>query len=202
MKDRICSVHVPQVIHLDDNLHHRTVPAGQRQLRMPSQILKDRSAFGPKSPSSEQHQERPGAPKASGNPSFERSLEIERDKYKTLYGSLLTVYEQSRRDARAGEDLESEVKALRLQLLELHGAKDALEGHLATLLRRPPTSRTMGGPDSKVAGCVVCLDNAANLVCLPCKHLALCSGCSGRTNVDACPICRCKIDDRMEIFLP
>lgn len=202
MKDRACDACGPQVMHFGDELHHRTVPAEQ-QLRLPSHILKDRETLGAKASRSEQPSERPGALKTAGAGSYERSLEMDRDRYKTLYSSLLTVYEQSRSEAQVGEDLRSEVVALRLQLQEVNCAKEAVEGHMATLLRRPlPGARTMGGPDSKVAGCVVCLDSAANLVCLPCKHLALCSGCSLRTDVSTCPICRCLIDDRMEIFLP
>lgn len=200
MKDRISPECGAQVTYLLDDSRNRTVPAGQQQLRMPSRILQDREALGSQSLSSERPRKL-GSP-AAGDRTYERSLEIERDKYKTLYGSLLSVYEQSRRETQAGENLESEVVALRLQLQEIYGAKDALEGHLAALVRRPPTSQAMGGTDSKVAGCVVCLDNAANLVCLPCKHLALCSGCGGRTSVDECPICRCKLDDLMEVFLP
>ena len=34
--------------------------------------------------------------------------------------------------------------------------------------------------------CVICMDNLANLVCLPCKHLAICSLCNA---IAECPMC-------------
>ncbi|KAF4529644.1 hypothetical protein B566_EDAN017976 [Ephemera danica] len=40
--------------------------------------------------------------------------------------------------------------------------------------------------------CKVCLTNAADVLYLPCKHLASCRSC--KVHLDKCPICRSKCD--------
>eukprot|EP00439_Symbiodinium_sp_Y106_P039622 s2528_g4.t2 len=52
------------------------------------------------------------------------------------------------------------------------------------------------------ASCVICLDNLANLVTLPCKHLAMCTFCGFQEDLTECPICRTRIGEKMQIFTP
>jgi hypothetical protein len=56
--------------------------------------------------------------------------------------------------------------------------------------------------ESKQAMCVICLDHLSNIVCLPCKHLALCSYCARQPEVTDCPICRQKLEDKLQIYTP
>ena len=52
---------------------------------------------------------------------------------------------------------------------------------------------------SDVNLCKVCLDRPVEIVLKPCKHASLCFRCS--MELDDCPICRCEIEDRMQIFM-
>lgn len=47
--------------------------------------------------------------------------------------------------------------------------------------------------------CKVCLDRQANIVLLPCKHVAVCSQCVFGLN-DKCPICRAKIGEKISLY--
>lgn len=47
--------------------------------------------------------------------------------------------------------------------------------------------------------CKVCLDRKANIVFLPCKHVAVCSQCVFGIN-EKCPICRGIIADKIPLF--
>jgi len=50
--------------------------------------------------------------------------------------------------------------------------------------------------------CVICMDSVADVVCLPCKHLAICSSCSTQESIDSCPICRADITEKLQIYMP
>lgn len=47
--------------------------------------------------------------------------------------------------------------------------------------------------------CVICLENPKNILFLPCKHISCCSECSSQ--VKECPMCRAKIDQKIETYL-
>ena len=70
---------------------------------------------------------------------------------------------------RACVELENKVKVYRDQLVEHH---------------------------QELTTCKVCLEAPKQVVLLPCKHRALCSGCA--TRIDSCPICRAKVEDKIE----
>lgn len=58
--------------------------------------------------------------------------------------------------------------------------------------------------------CIVCFNNNADTVLLPCKHMVLCGGCCDKMNFKEksylmlnkvhCPVCRAVVDDRMKIY--
>lgn len=48
--------------------------------------------------------------------------------------------------------------------------------------------------------CCVCYDKPKSMLLLPCRHLCLCSHCSLLDAVRTCPICRSRIQDRIEVF--
>lgn len=47
--------------------------------------------------------------------------------------------------------------------------------------------------------CVVCLENPRSILFLPCKHLCVCAEC--KDSLDQCPLCRQKIEQKIETFL-
>jgi hypothetical protein len=46
------------------------------------------------------------------------------------------------------------------------------------------------------------MDNLINLVCLPCKHLSMCTYCGMAQDVTSCPICRTDIKEKLQIYTP
>lgn len=72
---------------------------------------------------------------------------------------------------------------------------------LQLLTKRPSRQRAALDVDTKFASCVVCLDRAPTVVCMPCKHLALCNQCCDE-ELQCCPICRCDVRDKIDVFLP
>lgn len=49
------------------------------------------------------------------------------------------------------------------------------------------------------SSCKICLNERANVVLLPCKHVAVCGKCVFGLK-DTCPICREKITEKMSLF--
>jgi hypothetical protein len=70
------------------------------------------------------------------------------------------------------------------------------------LSKRPCQHKVAQDTGAKFASCVVCLDRAPTVVCMPCKHLALCSHCCDEEALNCCPICRCDVESKVEVFLP
>jgi len=80
--------------------------------------------------------------------------------------------------------------ALNNENLHLHQELQVYKMRLEKVSRAPATT------------CVICLDNLANVVCIPCKHLSLCLACSAQPTLAACPLCRERITEKMQIFMP
>jgi len=124
-----------------------------------------------------------------------RTLDHGRQQYRLLY-------EQAQREARCRGSGDQELSSLHEQLAAITQLKDALNEENVELLRRLDISERRRGEESKLGACVICMDNLANVVCLPCKHLAICEYCEQHQNVQHCPICRTPAHDRMKIFMP
>eukprot|EP00913_Durusdinium_trenchii_P017948 g16866.t1 len=121
---------------------------------------------------------------------FVTSLDQRKQQYKLLY-------EQALREQAAGGGLE--ISSLHQQL-----SADALNQENMELSRRleeAQRNETKVSQVSSQAQCVICMDNLANVVCLPCKHLATCSFC-GKREIAECPLCRTKVAETMQIFTP
>lgn len=119
------------------------------------------------------------------------ALEQRKQQYKLLY-------EQALRDQAGGGGLE--ISSLHQQLSAISLLKDALNQENMELSRRLEEVETH--PEAVVSQvCVICMENLANLVVMPCKHLAICSFC-GLGDLVECPICRTKVYDVMQIFTP
>jgi len=52
--------------------------------------------------------------------------------------------------------------------------------------------------DSDKNSCVVCMNHRSNITFIPCGHVATCELCSSQVQI--CPICRQKINERQKIF--
>lgn len=127
-----------------------------------------------------------------------RGLEQRKQQYKMLY-------EQAQQDAQcrgSGGSGELEISSLHQQLSALELLKDALNAENADLQGRLEATQQTQGKQSRQSTCVVCLDNLANVVCIPCKHLALCTYCAARKDMVDCPICRTSIGEKMQIYTP
>ena len=48
--------------------------------------------------------------------------------------------------------------------------------------------------DNNESECIICMDNACDIVIVPCGHYCMCSECSKRLTKRECPICRGRID--------
>lgn len=129
-----------------------------------------------------------------------RSLEEQNQQYRAFC-------EQPRGWGRdAGGNMEIELDSMQQQLCAVQLLKDALNTEnveLQSRLNATLESLRAEQTEHKRTQCVVCMDNLANVVCLPCKHLALCGTCGGPDqNFASCPICRTCISERMQIFMP
>lgn len=95
-----------------------------------------------------------------------------------------------------------EIESLRQQLDAVILLKDVLNTENGELQRRIQAAEQER--DSKKEfernACVICMDDAATVVCLPCKHLVLCPSCMQQC--DSCPLCRRAIDEKLHIFIP
>lgn len=123
------------------------------------------------------------------------ALDQRKQQYKLLY-------EQALREQAAGGGLE--ISSLHQQLSAVSLLKDALNQENMELSRRleeAQRNETKVSQVSSQAQCVICMDNLANVVCLPCKHLATCSFC-GKREIAECPLCRTKVAETMQIFTP
>jgi len=118
-------------------------------------------------------------------------LEQEMEKHKVLF-------QRDFRSLQAG-GCEVEIQNLHDQLEAVMQIKQALNTENLELQRRLEAKHDK---DSKQATCVVCMDNLANTVCMPCKHLAICMDCAQEKTLVLCPICRKPITDRMQIYCP
>ncbi|CAK0814514.1 unnamed protein product [Prorocentrum cordatum] len=115
--------------------------------------------------------------------------------------------EQPRAGAgHSGGRLGMEMDNLQEKLTAVQMLKDALNTENLELQRRLEAALENLRTEQKEqrhTQCVVCLDNLANIVCLPCKHLALCSLCGApERNIASCPICRTSLSDRLQVFMP
>lgn len=138
------------------------------------------------------------------------AVEMQRQQYKTLYeecqsSSLVFAQQQCSANSEitpvANGREQLEIVGLQQQISAIQLLKDALNAENLELQKR---NQALERSKHSQASCVICMDNLANVVCMPCKHLAMCSYCSQHTVTEcsSCPICRGVISDRMLIYMP
>jgi len=140
-----------------------------------------------------------------------RTVEMQREHYKTLYEESqrnnLVFMQQGPTTPGGGSSASTngheqlEIMGIQQQLSAIQLLKDALNAENLELQER---IKVLERSKHSQASCVICMDNLANVVCMPCKHLAMCSFCSQHTctECNSCPICRGVISDRMLIYMP
>mmetsp|Transcript_57968 Transcript_57968/g.151087 ORF Transcript_57968/g.151087 Transcript_57968/m.151087 type:complete len:286 (+) Transcript_57968:1655-2512(+) len=135
-----------------------------------------------------------------------QSLEQQNAQYKALY-----EHAKVNHFMNCGQTAGAEMSSLHEQLNAVMMLKDALNLENMELQRRLQAAerdlaergRADGDAEAKQHGaCVICMDNLANVVCLPCKHLSLCSFCAAQQPVGSCPICRADISEKLQIYMP
>eukprot|EP00930_Biecheleria_cincta_P031272 TRINITY_DN2170_c2_g1_i1.p1 TRINITY_DN2170_c2_g1~~TRINITY_DN2170_c2_g1_i1.p1 ORF type:complete len:546 (+),score=117.72 TRINITY_DN2170_c2_g1_i1:148-1638(+) len=126
-------------------------------------------------------------------------LENRKKQYKQLYEQVI-----NERQSMTGGNME--ITNLHQQLSAISLLKDALNQENLDLNRRLEEAERAKGQEeaerSKQATCVICMDNLANIVCIPCKHLAICIDCGRQAELAECPICRSRVEQKMQIFTP
>ena len=86
--------------------------------------------------------------------------------------------------------------AIREQMRQDGGVFDAALARLAA-------ERRCDGPDPPAPSCVVCQSERANVVFLPCAHVAMCQPCdeqAARHGIVACCSCRGRVEQRVKLF--
>jgi len=115
------------------------------------------------------------------------------------------------RDACPGEPMPSsacgsvsamEISSLHQQLGAMQVLRDALNRENLELQQHLRAAQEAARPGLAHATCVACLDAPASVVCLPCKHLALCGACSRWAAASGCPICRGEVSETLEVYTP
>lgn len=89
-------------------------------------------------------------------------------------------------------ELEDQLGALRELKRQLFQRIQLLESERSTLTRERDEA-------TSDRSCVVCMDRLANTVFYRCLHLVCCDGCARR--VQACPVCRHPVRDRLTVFM-
>merc|ERR1712039_1104207 len=118
---------------------------------------------------------------------------------KQLYKGL---YERVRGEQQFRDVPEQEVVSLHQQLDAVLLVKNALHEENNDLRAQLEAAQQRSREESKQAACIICMDNLANIACLPCKHSALCSYCGMKPEVTHCPICRATVENKMQIYTP
>ena len=55
--------------------------------------------------------------------------------------------------------------------------------------------------ETEIAFCCVCLEGEKTILVMPCKHLCLCEPCPKQKKLKLCPVCRTKIQQKINVFV-
>ena len=89
------------------------------------------------------------------------------------------------------KSLKAKVEALEVENARLKKTIGALEAKLE--LAELHTARKKG------ALCIMCYQQAPDIVFRPCRHLILCRECSRKSHFDKCPICDCPVAEVYQV---
>ena len=94
----------------------------------------------------------------------------------------------------------SQTVVLTNELIQLISQQQFKKWQQQTLLLSEETQNTTKYI-SENNSCCVCFNGMKNTVLLPCKHLCVCSECSTHPLLIYCPLCKIRINDRMNVFV-
>ena len=109
-----------------------------------------------------------------------------------ILDEIITAYQPVASSANT-QDVERENKKLQESQKELQN-KLGKEQKLVADLRKQLQEQSN-------KSCVVCLDEEANIVFIPCGHLCTCISCSSRLG-NLCPICRSNFTSSIQVYNP
>ena len=93
----------------------------------------------------------------------------------------------------------SQTVVLTNELIQIISEQQFKKWQQQTLLLSEETQNTKYFNDNNY--CCVCLNGVQNTVLLPCKHLCVCFECSSHPLLIYCPLCKIRINDRMNVFV-
>ena len=105
------------------------------------------------------------------------------------------------RNTRKMREMEEKIQAVRVEAQEWRQMATLLQGQ-----GMPAASASAPAPPAGASNgneCVVCTDNPASFVIVPCGHVCLCEGCRDALLARGgdCPICRGAISTTCKVFL-
>ena len=97
-----------------------------------------------------------------------------------------------------GVDREAELDALDRTLRVALAATATVREDHRRAERHKLTQQISEDQNAKL--CVVCQDDTKSVLLLPCRHLCVCRTCSRRPELDKCPMCRSRIEQKMDVY--
>eukprot|EP00397_Hematodinium_sp_SG-2012_P037206 GEMP01040291.1.p1 GENE.GEMP01040291.1~~GEMP01040291.1.p1 ORF type:complete len:314 (+),score=68.76 GEMP01040291.1:55-942(+) len=116
-----------------------------------------------------------------------------------LQGEVKYQQQQSNQAMAAPRHIAMEIDSLRDQLDAACQIRDTLFQENIALQAKLDEQSKKCCEEASVGTCVVCCDNLADVVILPCKHLCVCNDCS-ELGHKCCPICRGTLEDLLRIY--
>jgi len=122
--------------------------------------------------------------------------------------SMLTErHDAQQRALREKEELEEQMRQVQVHVTEPQPAStaDPLPHETAVPRQTPPGSPTSTAQkktkrsDADTGDCNVCMDKKPNCLFLPCRHMRTCGVCAAQ--LDKCPECRARIEDKIVAFV-
>mmetsp|Transcript_97061 Transcript_97061/g.274309 ORF Transcript_97061/g.274309 Transcript_97061/m.274309 type:complete len:380 (+) Transcript_97061:154-1293(+) len=162
------------------------------------------------------------APQPPNGDSQVLEFSLNETKKKTSSGITGTDFEQRVRELRESQStlkafseeraaLSSKCRKLRLELDQRTREFHAMQQHASQLQseltqclheKKVLQAEVAIAHREDAAICVICLDDAASYVMVPCGHLALCEACCSFLPVAQCPVCRQTCEQKVRLFRP
>lgn len=71
--------------------------------------------------------------------------------------------------------------------------------NILKIISRVISRHCIADNECEYGDCIICMNAKSTVVCMPCRHMFSCSGCSARIKI--CAMCRCDITDRIHAIV-